>query len=356
MRRCTTFALAAAIAAGLTAWAGADLKPGDKAPAIKVAKWFRGTPVTRFEPGEVSVVEFWATWCGPCRVRIPHLTELAHKYRGKVTFAGISVWERDEAYLEKVAKFVDEMGDKMDYNVAADDKAGTMAKTWMTAAGERGIPSAFVVDRKGVIAWIGHPMSDLGPTLDKVLAGRWSVASFKAARIRERAGEEAQARLNNQMTPLMRQGKYAEALRLLDAAIAKDKSQERNFAVGRFTILSRIDEARAQTYALDAARRFYAKEPMPLNQFAWMIVMPNSQFKKPNYKVGLQIAQMAANASNNADPDILDTLALAQYRQGQKAVAVKTQTRAVALARKLNRPAQSIEEMQGRLKQFQQGR
>ena len=142
----------------------------------------------------------------------------------------------------------------------------------------------------------------------------------------------------------------------IDAAIAKDKSQERNFAVGRFTILSRIDEARAQTYALDAARRFYAKEPMPLNQFAWMIVMPNSQFKKPNYKVGLQIAQMAANASNNADPDILDTLALAQYRQGQKAVAVKTQTRAVALARKLNRPAQSIEEMQGRLKQFQQGR
>lgn len=336
--------------------AQAQLGPGDKAPPIVTAKWFKGTPVTEFENGKVYVVEFWATWCGPCRVSIPHLTELAHQYRGKVAFAGISVWERDDAYLDKVDAFVKEMGDKMDYSVAADDKAGTMAQTWMTAAGERGIPSAFIVDQHGKIAWIGHPMSDLGPTLDKVLAGTWDVAAYQKKRTREQAEEAAQQRLNTQLSTLMQQKKYREALKVLDAEIARDKTKEELYATGRFAILAYVDEARAQTYAADIARRLYAKDPARLNQLAWMVIMPNGQLKKPNYKIGLQIAQLAATASKNNDPDVLDTLALAQYRNGQKAVAIKTQTRALALARKRGTPAQSLTEMEQRLKQFRSGK
>jgi thiol-disulfide isomerase/thioredoxin len=61
-------------------------------PPLKVAKWIKGKPVQRFEPGKVYVVEFWATWCGPCRRSIPHLTELAKKFKGKVTFIGVSIW------------------------------------------------------------------------------------------------------------------------------------------------------------------------------------------------------------------------------------------------------------------------
>ena len=61
-----------------------------------------------------------------------------------------------------MAPFVKKMGDKMTYRVALDDKTsdkkGQMAKTWMEAAGREGIPSAFLVDTKGIIAWIGHPM------------------------------------------------------------------------------------------------------------------------------------------------------------------------------------------------------
>ncbi len=347
--------LAAALAIGPWALAQPKLGPGAKAPGIKVARWFKGTPVTRFEPGKVYVVEFWATWCGPCRVSIPHLTELAHKFKGKVTFAGISVWERDPAYLEKVGKFVEEMGDKMDYNVAADDAEGTMAKTWMTAAGENGIPSAFVVDGKGQIVWIGHPMSDLEPTLNQVLAGSWNIAAYQAKRAKEQAAQEAQMRLNRQIGPLMQQRKYAQALKVLDDAIAKDKSLEKDYAMGRIAIMARFDEAQAQKYALTAASRFYKTEPMPLNQLAWLIVADDTQLKKPNYQVGLQIATMAAKASNNKDPDILDTLAMAQFKVGQRQLATKTQTTAVALAKKAGRPAASIAEMEQRLARFKKG-
>src|SRR6516225_7066119 len=67
---------------------------GDPAPKLEVKSFVKGEPVKEFETGKLYVVEFWATWCGPCRTSIPHLTELQKKH-GEIVFIGVSVFERE---------------------------------------------------------------------------------------------------------------------------------------------------------------------------------------------------------------------------------------------------------------------
>src|SRR5262245_35053000 len=99
-----------------TGMAGEGLKVGDPAPKFEVAEFVRGDKVARLDKGKIYVVEFWATWCGPCRAAIPHLSKLQEKHKD-VIFIGVSAYERDP----KVVKpFVEKMGDKMAYRVALD--------------------------------------------------------------------------------------------------------------------------------------------------------------------------------------------------------------------------------------------
>src|SRR5437764_4651078 len=74
------------------------LKVGDPAPKLQMGKWIQGEPVTEFKPGKAYLVEFWATWCGPCRVSIPHLNELHNKYKDQgLVVIGQDCFERDDA-------------------------------------------------------------------------------------------------------------------------------------------------------------------------------------------------------------------------------------------------------------------
>ncbi len=206
------------------------VRVGVPAPAFKVATWFKGTPVERLEAGNLYVVEFWATWCGPCRATIPHLTELAHKHNGKVTFVGVSVWERpaektNEGISAIVEPFVKDMGDKMDYNVAADTVDRTMATTWMTAAGQNGIPCAFVVGRDGKIAWIGHPM-EMDTVLEEVIAGTFDVqAEAKRQEIEWRRQQERQ-KLEAPIRAAMAAGDNKAVVEAIDKAIAAQPDME----------------------------------------------------------------------------------------------------------------------------------
>src|SRR4051794_41097831 len=84
----------------------AKLKVSDKAPPVKVTKWLQGKEVKEFAEGKVYVMEFWATWCGPCIVMMPHMSELQAEYKDKgVTFVGFTSKDDRGNNLEKVQAF-----------------------------------------------------------------------------------------------------------------------------------------------------------------------------------------------------------------------------------------------------------
>ncbi|MEM1422742.1 MAG: TlpA disulfide reductase family protein, partial [Planctomycetota bacterium] len=87
-----------------------ELTVGDPAPALTVGQWLKGEPVDAFENGHVYVVEFWATWCGPCIAGMPHLSEVQKEYGDRVTVIGVNIWEREP---EKVPAWMEEQGNAL---------------------------------------------------------------------------------------------------------------------------------------------------------------------------------------------------------------------------------------------------
>ena len=98
--------------------------------------------------GQVIVLEFWATWCGPCREAIPVLDQLSRKYRDQgVAVIGISL---DRKEPREVKKFLDSLG--VEYvNVMGGEEVLEKYGQIPGLGPIRGIPATFLIDRKGVI-------------------------------------------------------------------------------------------------------------------------------------------------------------------------------------------------------------
>lgn len=213
--------------------------PGSKAPALAVKAWFKGKPVPKLESGKIYVVEFWATWCGPCIESIPHITSIAQK-NTDVTFVGVSILEPNEGGA--IQKFVDNMGDKMNYNVGWGGNQDGMSKTWFSAASQNGIPTAFIV-KDQVIQWVGHPMR-LEKPLQEIKANTFDLAAHKASFEKiaaENRRQIAKFDENKAIDALFADGKRAEAHRQLDAYLKKYPAETDSVEATKFRWLASED-------------------------------------------------------------------------------------------------------------------
>ncbi|NUM52626.1 MAG: redoxin domain-containing protein [Candidatus Hydrogenedentes bacterium] len=260
---------------------------GMAAPALSIDQWVKGAPVTIAPGDKIYVVEFWATWCGPCRVSIPHLTELQKKFKDKgVVFIGVSDEEADT-----VRPFVEQQGAAMDYAVAIDPSRKTHEK-YMDAFDQRGIPTAFVIDKQARIVWVGHPMAELEEVIEGVLDGSYTVEKAK----------QREARRAQMMETM---GRFETAMNAGD----KDKLNA----------------------SAEEILKTYSDEPRLLNAVAWTLLTYENK-SLHNYPLALRMAKVAVDGSKEKDAAIMDTYARALYETGDVKGAISHQQKAVALA------------------------
>jgi len=355
---CSTFAVVG-LSTGVPAFAQHDqaenssgLTIGDPAPKLEISHVVKGKLGDSFEPGKVYVVEFWATWCGPCRASMPHISSLQEKYRDyDVQMIGVSSEELPVVcgWLTKSDDEGTTWWDKITYTLAVDTDR-SVYREYMEAAGQTGIPTSFIVGTDGAIEWIGHPMT-MDEPLDRVVRDTWDRAAFKATFVTQQeealkaADRQAQLRSRQQsiMTAVQDEN-FDEAMRLLDDILADPQyAQNMNVQMYKFRLLLNQMEKPKSAYAYARTiMESHWDEAGRLNELAWYIV-DTPDLPERDLKLAMKAAKRAAELSEHTDGAILDTLARVYYERGDLARAIEWQKKAVAHA---NGPmAESLEEV-----------
>jgi thiol-disulfide isomerase/thioredoxin len=264
---------------------------GSPAPRLKVDTWVKGDPVSGIEKGNVYVIEFWGTTCVPCIKCMPHLSDLQRQHKA-VIFACLS-----GESAQTIRDFVAKNDKNMDFRVGVDEK-GRMWKSWMEAAGLEGVPTAFIVDAVGKIAWIGNP-AEMAEPLRQILEGKYDFQpAMISLRFRQALTEAMRKdderldrgnRLAQQVEKLIGENKAAEALALVDRAIQKEPGERVWYGQMKLQALvadpKQVDQALEYGIELAAAAAARANHDMPTHQ------------------VLLHIASTLASPFSDAPPD-----------------------------------------------------
>ena len=298
-------AVAALVLVGQAAWA---LDVGDRAPAIKVKEWVSNTPVTlESAKGKVLVVEFWATWCGPCKVTIPHVNKLHARHQDKdVVFVGIS--NEDPAKVKEFLKTT-----PMHYHVGI---AASKAAYSAYMEGVPGIPHAFVVDQKGKVAWKGHPMMGMDAAIAQLAKGTFDLG--KAKKLAELAKKLQSAR------------NYTDAYAALDAMIAAVPDDPGAYRRKRGLLGRQGKDDEAHALLLTMAKACAADPDVLAEVAAELATTPD--LKRRDLPKALELATKAIEMTKGGEPDVLAVQARVLYELGRLTKACEIADKAATLA------------------------
>lgn len=314
------------------------LSIGDKAPKLSYSKWLQGAPkITELADDKIYVIEFWATWCGPCIAAMPHLSELSQKYKGKIDFIGCDVWENkyggnkdQESYYNKVNNFVKDKSKlgKLTYNVITDNTAEDMGNNWLKAGGIDGIPTSFVIE-KGKIAWIGHPHY-----LDSVLV---DIVQGKYDPLKELGKQNKQSEENAKYEALIKSIKdeykaaetakdYDKALTLMDNAISKYPDNSFMFVSDKFKLLlDHYSEDKAIAYGWEQQKTKLNGQVIIAN------IVVDDTYPKRVYEFTAEAMIKWEGAEGNSK--VLAYIAKAYAKSDHIKEAVEYQTKAITVAK-----------------------
>jgi thiol-disulfide isomerase/thioredoxin/tetratricopeptide (TPR) repeat protein len=324
--------MALALMLGLGHATAATMSVGDPAPKLQVSKWVQGEPVKDFQRDKAYLVEFWATWCGPCLESIPHVNDLHTKFKDKgLIVIGQDVLEQDP---DKVPPFVKKMGDKMTYRVALDTEDGKMAQTWMDAAGEDGIPTAFVVDKHGTIVWIGHPVRLQESFLQQVVDGTLDVSKTIAEHDERKQREAQRAALWREFSRHQQKEEWERAESVL-AEIEKllPEAEREGVDLTRFGFLLNRKSYQAAYKIAARISEAHPDDAMMQNSLAWTIATKEGLAER-DLPLAEKIARRAKAAAKSdfEKAEIFDTLARVLFLKGERKPAIELQEQAVQFA------------------------
>ncbi len=320
---------------------------GSPAPQLDIEHWIQDggghfAKVSEFEAGKVYIVEFWATWCGPCIASMPHIAELQHEYADR----GVQVVSITREDPETVEKFLDrevrgaKEGDEAKtyrdltsgYCLTSDpDKSSS--RDYMTAAKQSGIPCAFIVGKDAKIEWIGHPMS-IDEPLEQVVTGSWNRDAFAE----EFSAKQAIRAVMTEATREMRTGKIDNAVAILDIAMRDPKLASQKSALGtmKFQMLaSKSDYADVATACALELLEDESMDAAGVNQLAWTIYQYSAAKRFHSDEViqaAIDLSQQTVDDAGPQKPYLLDTLAHLHYTLGDLETALKIQQSAVDAA------------------------
>jgi thiol-disulfide isomerase/thioredoxin len=358
--------LTALLATALITWAipsrrvaAAELTIGSEAPSLDIEHWLQDgegkfEPVENFVADKVYVIEFWATWCGPCIQNMPHLAELQQQYRGDgVHIIGVSDETKDEVteFLSQehptLAKTMAEITSP--YSLTTDPDR-SVHEDYMEAANQTGIPTAFVVGKDGKIEWIGHPAA-IDPVLEKVVHDSWDREAFKEELRMER---ELTEKLQ-QVDELVSNDKVDEALELIEEQLAsatKQEMQDQWFSIKCDIKLhfDRVDDEVVKHYQEHLAS--VQGSPQGVAQFAYWMFGAAQQGADISKVVGPVLTALETElkeAEDEEKPLLFNAAAVLTSSTGDFEAAVKLQQAAIDASvdpRQKQRMTPLLEELQ----------
>jgi hypothetical protein len=225
------------------------------------------------------------------------------------------------------------MGEKMSYRVAMDDKKdeekGYMAINWMQAAGQNGIPAAFIVGKDGKIAWIGHPGGLNAGLLSDVVAGTFDPA-------KEEAKKKASKERSQAITKAVQKEDWDAALAGLDEMEKAEPEMASMLQSARLHFsVKKGDSAAVVKAGKKLGEGEAAKNPGAMNQASWTILTELKEPSKEAVELAVELAEKGLKAAKDskakgADGALLDTLARGQFMKGDKDAAIKSEEQAIA--------------------------